>query len=164
MAEGTDKTVRIGADLDPQVRLHLIEVLRQNADLFAYSIADMPDIDPEVVTHKISVYDGVKPKKQKKRNFGAEKDKIIEEEVQKLLDAGFIEECLYPDWLANVVLVRKPQPSKWRMCIDFTSLNKCCPKDCYPLPRIGQLVDSTAGYALLSCMDAFFGYHQIFLL
>jgi reverse transcriptase-like protein len=97
------------------------------------------------------------------RNFGVEKDKIIEEEVQKLLDTGFIEECLYPDWLANVVLVRKPQPGKWRMCIDFTSLNKCCPKDCYPLPRIDRLVDSTAGYALLSCMDAFSGYNQIFM-
>ena len=49
------------------------------------------------------------------------------------------------------------------MCIDFTSLNRCCPKDCYPLPRIDQLVDSTVGYALLSCMDAFSGYYQIIM-
>ena len=80
-----------------------------------------------------------------------------------MLDARFIEECLYLEWPGNVVLVKKPQPGKWRMCIDFTSLNKCCPKDFYPLPRIDQLVDSTAGYALLSCMDAFSSYHQIFM-
>ena len=56
----------------------------------------MPGIDLEIVTHKLNVCEGVKPVKQKKRNFGPEKDKIIEEEVQKLLDAGFIEECLHP--------------------------------------------------------------------
>ena len=91
LIEGTDKTVRIRRNLDPQIRLHLIQVLRQNADLFAYSTANMPGIDPEIITHKLNVYDGVKLVKQKKRNFGPEKDKIIEEEVQKLLDAGFIE-------------------------------------------------------------------------
>ena len=50
---------------------------------------------------------------------------------------------------------------KWRMCVDFTNLNKACPKDSYPLPRIDQLVDSTAGHQLLSFMDAFLGYNQI---
>ena len=66
----------------------------------------------------------------------------------------------YPDWLANVVMVKKAN-GKWRMCVDFTNLNKACPKDSYPLPRIDQLVDSTAGHKLLSFMDAFFGYGQI---
>ena len=80
-----------------------------------------------------------------------------------MLDADFFEECLYPQWLANVILVKKPQPGKWRMCIDFTSLNKCCSKHFYTLPRIDQLVDLIAGYALLSCMHAFSSYHQIFM-
>jgi hypothetical protein len=66
----------------------------------------------------------------------------------------------YPDWLANVVLVKKSN-GKWRMCIDFTDLNKACPKDSFPLPRIDTLVDSTAGHGLLSFMDAFSGYNQI---
>ena len=48
LIEGIEKTVKIGRDLDPQIRLHLIQVLKQNADLFAYSAADMPGIDPEV--------------------------------------------------------------------------------------------------------------------
>ena len=66
----------------------------------------------------------------------------------------------YPDWLANVVMVKKPN-GKWQMCVDFTDLNKACPKDSYPLPHIDQLVDSTAGHKLLSFMDAFSGYNQI---
>ena len=82
------------------------------------------------------------------------------EEVRKLLDAGFIQEVCYPDWLANVVMVRKNN-RKWRMCVDFTDLNRACPKDSYPLPRIDTLVDSIARHELLSFMDAFSGYNQI---
>ncbi|XP_030963996.1 uncharacterized protein LOC115985174 [Quercus lobata] len=76
------------------------------------------------------------------------------------MGARFIQEVYYPDWLANVVMVKKAN-GKWRMCVDFTDLNKACPKDSYPLPRIDQLVDSTAGHKLLSFMDAFSGYNQI---
>ncbi|KAL0439743.1 UNVERIFIED_CONTAM: Polyprotein P3 [Sesamum latifolium] len=76
--------------------------------------------------------------------------------------AGHIEEIQFPEWLSNVVLVPKPG-GKWRMCIDFMDLNKACPKDFYPLPRIDQLVDSTSGCELLSMMNASQGYHQIML-
>jgi hypothetical protein len=66
----------------------------------------------------------------------------------------------YPQWLANVVLGRKSS-EKWRMCVDFTDLNKACPKDSFPLPRMDVLIDSTSGHELLSFMDAFSGYNQI---
>ena len=66
----------------------------------------------------------------------------------------------YPEWLANVVLVKKAN-GKWRLCIDFTIVNKACPKDSFPLPRIDLIVDATAGHELLSFMDAFSGYNQI---
>ena len=73
-------------------------------------------------------------------------------------NAEFIREVYYPDWLANVVMVKKAN-GKWRMCVDFTDLNKTCPKDSYPLLWIDVLVDSTARYELLSFMDAFSGYN-----
>ena len=82
------------------------------------------------------------------------------DKVTKLLVAGFIREVHYPKWLANVVLVKKAN-GKWRMCVDFTDLNRACPKDNFPLPRIDQLVDSTAGHKLLTFIDAFSGYNQI---
>ena len=69
---------------------------------------------------------------------------------------------LHPTWLANPVVVRKAN-EKWRLCIDFIDLNKAFPKDPFPLPRIDQIVDSTSGCDLLSFLDAYYGYHQIFM-
>ena len=91
--------------------------------------------------------------------FAPERDNAIKDEVQKFIAAKFIQEVHYPDWLANTIMVKK-ENGKWRMCVDFTDLNKACPKDSYPLPRIDQLVDSTASHKLLSFMDAFFEYNQ----
>ena len=120
----------------------------------------MPGIDPSVITHCLNVSPSYKPVRQKKRVFAPERDNAIKDEVQKLMAAKFIREVYYLDWLTNVVMVKKAN-GKWRMCVDFTDLNKACPKDSYPLPRIDQLVDSTAGNKLLSFMDAFSGYNQI---
>ena len=120
----------------------------------------MPGIDPSVITHRLNVYSSSKPVRQKKRVFASERDNAIKEEVRKLTIAKFILEVYYSDWLANVVMVKKAN-GKWRMCVDFTDLNKACPKDCYPLPCINQLVDSRAGHKLLSFMIAFSGYNQI---
>ena len=92
--------------------------------------------------------------------FAQERDKVIAEEVQKLLEANFIREVYYLDWLANVVMVKKTN-EKWRMCVNFTNLNRACPKDSYSLLRIDTLVDLTMRHQLLSFMDAFSGYNQI---
>ena len=101
-----------------------------------------------------------KPVQQRRRAFTPERDQAITEEVTKLLAAGFIREVYYPDWLTNVVLVKKAN-GKRRICMDFTDLNKACPKDSFPQPRIDQLVDSTARHKLLTFMDAFSRYNQI---
>ena len=73
---------------------------------------------------------------------------------------NFIKETQFATWLANVVMVPKPN-QKWWMCVDFTDLNKACPKDCYPLPHIDTLIDATSGFKVHSFLDAFAGYHQI---
>ena len=75
--------------------------------------------------------------------FAQERDRAIAEEVGKLQEAGFIREVHYPDWLANVVMVKKSK-GKWRMCVDFTNPNKACPKDSYSFPQVDVLVDSMA--------------------
>jgi hypothetical protein len=116
----------------------------------------------ELAEHALNVWLDAKPVKQLMRQFVEEKRKDIGEEIAQLLAASFIMEVFYPDWLANPVLVLKKN-NTWQMCIDYTSLNKACPKDPFTLPRIDQVIDSTAGCDLLSFLDAYSGYHQILL-
>ena len=92
--------------------------------------------------------------------FSPERDQAIAEEVIKLQEASFIREVYYPDWVANVVMVKKAS-GKWRMCVDFTDLNKAYPKDSYPFPRVDVIMDSMARHQLLSFMDVFSSYNQI---
>uniref|UniRef100_A0A2N9FJJ2 Uncharacterized protein n=1 Tax=Fagus sylvatica TaxID=28930 RepID=A0A2N9FJJ2_FAGSY len=161
LTEGNEKRrTRIGTTMPPEIRGSIVQFLRENADVFAWSHEDMPGISTEVMVHKLNVNPSMHPVKQKRRVFAPERNAAVMAEVDKLLTAGFIREVYYPEWLANVVMVKKSN-GKWRMCVDFTDLNKACPKDSYPLPRIDQLVDSTAGHKLLSFMDAFSGYNQI---
>ncbi|MCI30861.1 hypothetical protein A2U01_0052072, partial [Trifolium medium] len=104
----------------------------------------MPGIDEDIITHKLSLSPNAKPLSQRKRKLGDERRKAVDEEVRKLKEAGFITEIEYPTWLANVVMVKKAN-GKWRMCVDFTDLNKACPKDPYPLPSIDRLIDGASG-------------------
>nr|KYP76658.1 Transposon Ty3-I Gag-Pol polyprotein [Cajanus cajan] len=92
--------------------------------------------------------------------MGTERKLAVETEIAKLLDAGFIREVHYTTWLANVVMVKKPN-GKWRMCTDYTNLNKACPKDAYPLLNIDRLVDGASGHGILTFLDAYSGYNQI---
>ena len=154
------KTTRIGTTLSPEMRAKLVQFLKENLDVFAWSHEDMSGIAPEIIQHKLNVNPDRKPVQQKRRVFTPEQDQAVTDEVTKLLAAGFIREVHYPEWLTNVVLVKKAN-GKWRMCVDFTDLNKACLKDSFPLPRIDQLVDSTAGHKLLTFMDAFSRYNQI---
>ena len=113
-----------------------------------------------MITHKLNISRSSKPVKQKRRSFTPERQKAIDEEVNKLLQAKAIQEVEYPNWLANVVLVKKAK-GKWRLCIDFIDINRACPKDSFPLPKIDRIVDAIAGHKLLSFMEAFLRYNHI---
>ena len=154
------KMTRIGTMLYPKMRAKLVQFLKENLDVFAWSHEDMPGIALEIIQHKLNVNPNKKLVQQRRRVFALKRDQAVTDEVTKLLVAGFIREVHYPKWLANVVLVKKAN-GKWRMCMDFTDLNKACPKDSFPLPTIDQLVDSTAGHKVLTFIDTFSGYNQI---
>jgi hypothetical protein len=123
-------------------------------------MSDIPGIPREVIEHKLGIDPAFKPIKQKERRYTPERRETIRLEINRLLEAEFIGPVDYPSWLANSVLIEKPNGS-WRMCIDYTSLNKACPKDEYFLPHICQIIDSTASSKLLLFLDAYSGYHQI---
>jgi hypothetical protein len=122
----------------------------------------MPGVPRELAEHTLEVNKTARPIKQKLRRFAKDRKQAIEVEVCNLLAAGFIKECKHQVWLANPVLVPK-KTGGLRMCIDYTDLNKHCPKDPFPLPRIDQVVDSTASSVLLWFLDCYSGYHQIAL-
>ncbi|KAK8934446.1 hypothetical protein KSP39_PZI014383 [Platanthera zijinensis] len=158
--EGRKEKIRISGELGLEDQEEIRKCVQENIDIFAWSAADMPGIDADVACHRLNLDPKVRPIQQKKRAIASRMAKPIREEVEKLLQAGFISANKYPGWVSNVVMVKKGE-GKWRMCIDFSLLNKACPKDCYPLPRIDALVDSAVGFSLMSFLDAFSGYHQI---
>ena len=120
----------------------------------------MPGIPREVIEHHLAVHPGAWPVQQKIQRQAPERHDFIRGQVRKMLEARFIREVIHPEWLANPVVVPKANV-KLRMCVDYTDLNKACPKNPFPLPRIDQVVDSMAGCELLCFLDAYSGYHQI---
>ncbi|XXG41578.1 hypothetical protein AAC387_Pa01g2016 [Persea americana] len=114
----------------------------------------MPGIDPAVICHKLNVNSNLKPVIQKARQTGVPQTEAVKEEVEKLLEAQAIKKVHYPQWLANTVVVKK-KTGKWRVCVDFTDLNTACPKDSFPLTKIDQLIDATAGHDRMSFLDAY---------
>ena len=116
----------------------------------------MPGIDPQVAMHRLNINTDVKPVKQQQRRFLPEIIEVIQSEVRKLIDSGFIREEQHPDWVANIVLVAKKN-GKIRICIDFRDLNEACPKDEFPLPITDVMIDNTCGFERISFMDGFSG-------
>ncbi|GJU33126.1 reverse transcriptase domain-containing protein [Tanacetum coccineum] len=120
----------------------------------------MTGVPRHTAEHHLNVREGCSPIKQKKRGQVPERNKAIQEEVEKLVDAGIMKEVHYHNWLSNPVMVKKHDGS-WRMCVDFKDLNKACPQDGYPLPEIDWKVESLCGYPFKCFLDAYKGYHQI---
>jgi hypothetical protein len=156
------QTVVISEDLTSRDEEKLISCLSRNKDVFAWSAHDLVEVSHTIIEHDLGIDPSVCPKKQRLRKMSDEKTKAAKAEVHRLLEANFIEPIAYPTWLANMVMVQK-KSGKWRMCIDFTSLNKAYPKDNFPLPRIDKIVDSAAECEFMSLLDCFSGYHQIYM-
>jgi len=154
-----DRKTHKGTSLKKDDREAIGKTLTKSADLFAWTAANMPGVKFDVITHLLSVYKEARPIAQKKRKLGEERRKATQEEIDKLVQVGFIQKACYTTWLANVVMFKSN--GKWRMCVDYTDLNKPCPKDSYPLPTIDRLVDGATGHQILSFLDAYSGYNQI---
>ncbi|XXG76111.1 hypothetical protein AAC387_Pa08g0534 [Persea americana] len=147
-------------DLPEPEKTELLDLLLKNKEVFAWTPYEMPCIDLAVICHKLNVDPNHKPVIQKARKTGVPQTEALVEEVQKLLEVEAIKEVHYSQWLTNTVVVKK-KTEKWRVYMDFTNLNKACPKDSFPLPKIDQLIDATAGHDRMSFLDAYGRYHQI---
>jgi hypothetical protein len=121
----------------------------------------MPGVSRELVTHALNVDPKARPVKQPLRRFDEPRRKSIAAELYRLENAGFIREIKTSTWVSNPVIIPKKNTDVRRVCVDYPSLNKHCPKDPFPLPRIDQIIDSTSGCARLSFLDAYSRYNQI---
>ncbi|XP_074301115.1 uncharacterized protein LOC141632467 [Silene latifolia] len=108
-----DRYVLVGSDVLDNVRPELVSFLKNKSTFFAWSHFDMTGIDASIITYKLNIDTSFKPLQQKRRKFAPERNTIINEEVDKLLDIGMIREVMYLEWLANVVVVQKKN-GKWR--------------------------------------------------
>ncbi|GJY50340.1 hypothetical protein Tco_0441187 [Tanacetum coccineum] len=163
-----EQAVTIGKQLLEHFKERLRDLLRANADVFAWTHADMTGI-PRTITvkgkpfnteHKLNEYSHVKPIKQKRRGMGPDRSAAACKEVEELMKAGILRKVKHQTWVANPVMVTTSDEG-WMMCVDFTNINKACPKDCYPLPEIDWKVESFSGFRLKCFLDAYKGYHQI---
>nr|GEZ48225.1 reverse transcriptase domain-containing protein [Tanacetum cinerariifolium] len=149
-----------GGSLSDKGRTELCALLKKNLDIFAWKPSDMIEVPRSIAEHRLNIREGCPPVRQKKRGQAPERTKAIQAEVQKLVEVRITREVYYHDWLSNPVMVKKHDGS-WRMCVDFTDLNKACLQDCYPLPEIDWKVESLCGYHFKCFLDAYKGYHQI---
>nr|KAJ0216727.1 hypothetical protein LSAT_V11C300147310 [Lactuca sativa] len=157
-----DQPINVGSDLPSHTIIALVDLLKSYKHVFTWTPTDMVGVERKVIEHKLMIKPGVKEVKQKKRVQGGDHNKAINAEVSKLTEARIVREVMFPTWIANPVMVRK-QDGSWRMCIDFSDLNKACPKDCYPIPEIDQKVESLQGFKLKCFLEAYKGYHQILM-
>jgi hypothetical protein len=155
-----EQKVLLGSQLTEEQEKTLTRFLFNNKDVFAWSANDLYGVNRDVIEHSLNVDPSFRPRKQRLRKMSDDKAEGARNEVKRLLSVGVIREVKYPEWLANTVMVKKAN-GKWRMCINFTDLNKACPKDEFPLPRIDSLVDAAASSELMSLLDCYSGYHQI---
>ena len=128
--------------------------------MFVWNTYEAPGVDLNFICHHLNINPSITPKKQHPRCSSRDHSDDVKDKVTKLKQARAIKEVFYLEWLANTVVVKKKN-GKWQVCVDFTDLNKACPKDLFPMPRIDQLVDATVGHPRMSFLDAFQGYHQI---
>jgi hypothetical protein len=157
-----EQKVLFGSQLFDEQEKALLKFLFNNKDVFAWSPNDLCGVNRYVIEHSLNIDPAVRPRKQKLRKMSGDKAEGSRNEVKRLLSARVIREVTYPEWLGNIVMVKKAN-GKWRMSIDFMDLNKACPKDEFPLPRIDSLVDAATTLELMSLLDCYLGYHQIWM-
>ena len=154
IGDDPEKFFQIGSQLSHQEKEELIKFLRGNINVFAWNAYEAPRVDPEFICHHLKVNSLFTPRKQPPWRPSKEHTEVVREEVTRLKQAKAINEVFYPEWLTNTVMVKK-KSGKWRVCVDFTDLNKACPKDPFPMSKIDQLVDATIGHPRMSFLDAF---------
>jgi hypothetical protein len=136
--------------------------LKEFSDVFSWKYSDLKTYDPKIIQHKIPLEKDTIPFKQNLIPISPLLLPVIEREIKKLLDAKIIIPLRYSKWIANLVIVRKKN-GEVRLCVDFRNLNRCSKKDNYPLPKMENLLQRILEATIMSFLDGFSGYNQIYV-
>ena len=128
-----ERFFQVETQLSPQEKEELLAFLMRNIDVFAWNAYEASGVDPDFICHHLNVNPTALPKQQPPWRSSKEHSDAVRKEVNKLKQARAIKEVFYHEWLTNTVVVKKKN-RKWRVCVDFTDLNKACPKDPFPMP------------------------------
>jgi hypothetical protein len=123
----------------------------------------MFDLSRELVEHRLPIKSGFRSYKQPARRFNPIIHDRVKEEVERLLDAGFIQPYRYAEWVFNIVPIEKKNTGKIWVCINFHNLNKATLKDEYLMPIVDMLINNASGHQIISFLDGNVGYNQIFM-
>ena len=160
--EEEKKVMYISSHLTQEQFDEVLVVVKRFKDCFAWDYTELPSLDRTLVEHRLPIKKEHIPHQQPPRKMVNEVILKVKEEIERLLQAGFIRPSSYVEWLSNIVSVLKKN-GKLCVCIDFRNLNTATPKDKYPMPIIDVLVDGVARHKLLSFMNGHLGYNQIFI-
>jgi hypothetical protein len=157
---GNIENIHIGKDCSPEEILIYTELFKEFRDVFAWSYEEMSGIDPHIVEHDIRTYLDAKPIRQCLRVFNPWKAPTIKEEVEKLINVGFIYPVPLTEWVSNLIPLNNKKGTIC-VCMEFHDLNKACPKDNFPTHFIDHILNDCAGSKVFYFMDRFSGYNQI---
>jgi hypothetical protein len=153
----------VSARLNTSHKQEIIELLNSYTCYFAWDYTKMPELSRGLVEHRLPIKVNFRPYKLGARNFKPEVVRRVKEEVDQLLQAGFIQPCHYADWVSNIIPVEKKNTERIWICVDFRNLNQDTLKDEYPMPVADLLVDSVSGNKVISFLDGNAGCNQIFM-
>jgi hypothetical protein len=123
---------------------------------------DLRGVPSEIYQHRIILESNAKPIRQRQYRMNPKYSLMVKEEIDKLLECGFIYPVPYSEWVSPIVVVSKKN-GKLRICVDFRRLNNVTRKDYFPLPFTNAILDGVAGYEYYSFLDGFSGYNQIMI-
>jgi hypothetical protein len=157
------KFLHINSGLDTDQQKQLVDILKEQSRSFSWEYTDMKGIHPDTCIHHIYTQGEVTPVRQPQRRMNPTLKDIVKEEIQKLLNVGFIYPISDSKWVSPLVVVPKKVTGKWRICVDFWELNKATLKDYFPLPFIDQVLDTLSRKKYFSFLDGYNGYNQILI-
>ncbi|MCO5551478.1 hypothetical protein L7F22_004982 [Adiantum nelumboides] len=138
----------------------LKELLKEFKDVFAWTYHDMKGVPPSVVQHTIPMISTAKPVQQRPYPMNPKYTKIVQEELEKLIECGFIYPIEHSKWVSPIVIVPKKN-GKLRVCVDLKKVNAATRRDHYPLPYSKHVLERVAGKEAYSFLDGYSGYNQI---